>query len=140
MCHLRHRLIIFLFHRKVVFRSQDIQIFVFLTILWFTKFVTSWWVLVYEAGCIFEPQLINPSNLVNRYKEGQYFSGISWTIWRTGDKFQALFSLATCSSYSITNYVKFPVFHFFEKENKEELKMVNINFWKLTDFAILLFH
>ena len=48
----------------------------------------------------------------DRYKQGQYFSEIFWTIWRTGVEFQAQFNLATCSSYSITNYVKFPVFHF----------------------------
>ena len=35
MCHLRHRLRIFLFHRKVMFRSEDIQVFVFLTMHWF---------------------------------------------------------------------------------------------------------
>ena len=55
MCHLRHRLrIFFFFHRKVMFHSQDIQVFVFLTIPWFNKSVTSWWVLVHETGCIFE--------------------------------------------------------------------------------------
>ena len=37
-----------------MFRSEDIQVFVFLTIPWFTKSVTSWWVLVYETGCIFK--------------------------------------------------------------------------------------
>ena len=35
----------FLFHRKVMFHSQDIQVLVFLTIQWFTKSVTSWEVL-----------------------------------------------------------------------------------------------
>ena len=49
-------------------------------------------------------------------------------IWRTWAKSQALFNLATCSNYSITNYVKFPVFHFFERLNKEELKMLNVNY------------
>ena len=32
LCHMRHRLRIFLFHRKVLFHSQDIQVFIFLTI------------------------------------------------------------------------------------------------------------
>ena len=54
MCHLKHRLRIFLFHRKIMFHSQDIQVFVFLTIPWFTKSVTSQWVLVHETRCIFE--------------------------------------------------------------------------------------
>ena len=49
-------------------------------------------------------------------------------IWRTWAKSQALFNLAICSNYSITNYVKFPVFHFFERLNKEELKMLNVNY------------
>ena len=52
--HLKHRLRIFLFRRKIMFRSQDIQVFVFLTIPWFTKSVTSRWVLVHETRCIFE--------------------------------------------------------------------------------------
>ena len=32
MCHLRHRLRTFLFHKKIMFRFQDIQVFVFLVI------------------------------------------------------------------------------------------------------------
>ena len=40
---------------------------------------------------------------------------------RTGAKFQVLFHLATCSNYSITDYVKIPVFHFFYKGNKGQL-------------------
>ena len=53
-CVMRHRLRIFLFCRKVMFRSQDIQVFVFLSIPWFSKSVMSWWILVHETGCIFE--------------------------------------------------------------------------------------
>ena len=45
---------IFNFVEKVMLRSQDIKVFVFLTIPWFTKSVTSWWVLVHKTGCIFE--------------------------------------------------------------------------------------
>ena len=44
-------------------------------------------------------------------------------------KFEVLFNLATCSNYSITNYVEIPVFHFFEKVNKGHLKMVNLNYF-----------
>ena len=54
MCHMRLRLRIFLFRRKVMFHSQDIQVFLFFTIPWFTKSVTSWWVLVHDIGCTFE--------------------------------------------------------------------------------------
>ena len=51
----------------------------------------------------------------DRYKQGQYFSKTVWKISRTGAKFQALFNLATCSNYSITNYAKFAVIGFFWK-------------------------
>ena len=53
ICYLRQRLRIFLFRRKVMFRSQDIQVFVFLTIPWSAKSVTSRWVLVHETRYIF---------------------------------------------------------------------------------------
>ena len=38
------------------------------------------------------------------------------------------FNLATYSNFSITNYVKIPVSHFFEKANKGDLKIVNVNY------------
>ena len=87
--------------------------------------------MIYHLNMSVEPQLINPPNLVthqtDRYKQGKCFFEIFSTIWRTGATFQTLWNLATCSNYSITNYVKFPVFHFFERMNKVELRMVNIN-------------
>ena len=64
---------------------------------------------------------------VDRYKQGQKFSVIFGTIWETGTRFQVLFNLATCPNYSITKYAKIPVFHFFEKVNKGQLKMVYVN-------------
>ena len=42
ICCLRHSLRIFLFRRKVMFRSRDIQVFVFLAIPQFSKSVMSW--------------------------------------------------------------------------------------------------
>ena len=62
---------------KVMFCSQDIQVFVFLAISWFTKSVTAWWVLVHETKSIFEyisfePQLIKLLTWSDRYnKQGQ---------------------------------------------------------------------
>ena len=53
--------------------------------------------------------------------------------------FQDLFNLATCSNYSVTNYDRVPVFHYFENVNKGHLKMLNFKYEKLPDFAILLF-
>ena len=50
------------------------------------------------------------------------------TLWGTGAKFQALFNLATCPNYLITNYVKIPVFHFFEKVNNGQSKMVKVSY------------
>ena len=52
--------------------SKYYQVFTFLTISWFTKSVTSWWVLVHETGRIFfnisfQPQLIKSRNLTNWY-------------------------------------------------------------------------
>ena len=44
----------FLFHRKIMFRSRYIQVFVSLTIAWFTKSVTSWSALLHSTGFIFE--------------------------------------------------------------------------------------
>ena len=48
MCHLRHRL------RIYVPFLRYIQVLVFLAIPWFTKSMMSWWVLVHETGWIFE--------------------------------------------------------------------------------------
>ena len=44
----------------------------------------------------------------------------------TKAKFQVLFNLATWSNYSITNYIKIPVFHFLAKVNEGHLKLVNV--------------
>ena len=129
---LRRKLIIFLFHRKVMFRSWVIQVFVFLTILRLTKSVWrhdeyySTWDRVHFWIYLLNNKLTHQTWSIDRYKQLQYFSGSFWTIWRTGAKLQALFNLVTCSNYSMTNYVKFPVFHFVERVNKRELKMVNI--------------
>ena len=51
--HQRHILRIVLFRRKIMFRSQYFQVFVFLTFSWFTESVTSRWVLVHESRYIF---------------------------------------------------------------------------------------
>ena len=45
---------IFLFCRKIMFRSRNIQSFVFLSIPWFTESVTSQQALTHETRCIFE--------------------------------------------------------------------------------------
>ena len=65
------------------------------------------------------------------------------TIWKTEAMLHVLLNLANCSSYSITNYVKIPVFRFlilfiylfiylfiffFEKVDTGHLKMVHVNY------------
>ena len=52
-----------------------------------------------------------------------------WIIRKIGGKLQVLFNLATYFNYSITSSVKIPVFGFFEKLNKGQLKMVNVKYW-----------
>ena len=79
----------------------------------------------------FEPQLIKSPNLVYWYKQGQSFTKVFCTILRPGDKFQVLFSLATCSSYSVTNYIKIPVFHLFWKDEKEAFRNVKYQLLKM---------
>ena len=49
------------------------------------------------------------------------------------------FNLAACSNYSITKYDRIPMFHYFENVNKGYLKMLNANYEKWQDFAILSF-
>ena len=72
------RLRIFLFHRKVIFRSRDLQVFVFLTIPWFIKSVTPWWILVHET-VQFWIYILNQNSLshqtwsIDRYKQVQFF-------------------------------------------------------------------
>ena len=123
MCHLRHRLRIFLFQRKVMFRSRNMQVFVFFD-----------HTMIYQV-C----DVMNHNSLTHQtwYKQGHYFSEIFWAIWRTGPSFQAIFNLSSCSYYSITNYVKFALFHFSEGVYKAELKMVNINFQKIDRFCYI---
>ena len=38
------------------------------------------------------------------------------------------FNLASCSNYSISHYVKIPVDHIFEKVNKGQLNIVNVDY------------
>ena len=61
---------------------------------------------------------------INKAKNFQH----SFGHLKDWDKLQVLFILATCSNCSITIYVKIPLFRFFEKANKVQLKMININY------------
>ena len=64
---------------------------------------------------------------VDRYNQGQQFPKSFEQFGGLGTKFQILFNLATCSNYSITNYVMIPMFHLFEKVNKGHSKMLNVS-------------
>ena len=73
----------------------------------------------------FEPPLIKSPNLANCkiYARATILRNqlINFEDW---GKFHVLFNLATCTNYSITNYVTISVFgFFFEKANKEHLKI-----------------
>ena len=127
MCYLRHRLRIFLFRRKIMFCSQGIQVFVFLAIPWVSNelvmmSISTWGRVYFWINHLNHNLWTHQTWSIDRCKQGQYFPEIFWMTWRTGTKFQALFNLATCSNYLITNYVKIPVFHFFERVDKGELK------------------
>ena len=65
----------FLFHGEIIFCSRYSSL-VFLTIPWFTKSVTSWWVLVYETGCIFQC-------LIQKNFGNIDFSWVSWVVLLT---------------------------------------------------------
>ena len=54
MCQKGQRLIFLFCFLGKLSHSQDIHIFIFLTISWFIKSVTSWWILVRETDCIFK--------------------------------------------------------------------------------------
>ena len=129
MCHMRHRLRIFLFRTKIMFRSQDIQVFVYLTIPSFIESVTSRWVLVHGARYIFKYIFWGTTHEVT--KLGQWIDiskGINFLeSFEQCARFQGLFHLGTCPNYPLTNYVKIPLLHFFEKVNKGQLKIININ-------------
>ena len=108
-----------------MFHSQNIQVFVFLTILWFTKSVTSWWVwwvLVHEKGCIFEYIFWTTTYKVTKLGK----------LRRTEAKFKDLFNLSTCSNYSVTYYVKILLFHFFKKGEQGKIKNGNCQLLKMT--------
>ena len=114
MYHLRHKLRIFLFHRKVMFCFQDIQVFVFLTILCFTKsdvMMNTWDRVHFWIYLLNHNSVTHQTWSVDRYKEEQHFPEIFRMIWRIVPTFQALFNLATSSNYSTTDCDKFPVFY-----------------------------
>ena len=111
-----------------MFRSQDIQVFcifnhpIIYQICDITMSIRTWDNLHFLIYLLNHNSQGHQTWSVDRYKQGQYFSVIFWTIWRTGARFQVLFNLATCPNYSITKYVKIPVFYFFEKVNKGQSK------------------
>ena len=144
MCHLRHRLRTFLFHRKVTFHSRDIQFFFIFNHPMIYQICETMISIGTWGRVHIWIYLLNHNSLTHQTwsieRQGQYFSEIFWNIWRTGAKFQTLFNLATYSNYSITNYIKSPVFHFFERGNKGHSKMVHINYNKMTDLVKVSFH
>ena len=66
----------------------------------------------------------------NHFQES--FKKIRWAR----AKFQFPFNLVTCTDYSIINYIMILVFHIFEKVNKGDLKMVNVNDKKWPELSL----
>ena len=134
MCHLRHRLNFFFYFKEHL--CSILEIFTFLhfnhSMIYYIcdvmMSIRTWDSLLFWIYLLNHNSLNHQTWSIDRYNQGQDFPGIFWTIWKTGDTFQALFNLETCSNYSIPNYVKFLLFHFCERVNKRELKMVNINY------------
>ena len=83
--------------------------------------VNFFWISYQENGCkkVNLPILVilnmRVGQLIDVNKDNIFLK--SFAIQKTGATFQALFNLAT--NYSRTNYVKFPVLHFFWKEEYE---------------------
>ena len=121
MFHMRHRCRIFLFHFYFNYYLIYLIYDVMMNISTWNRMHFSTYLLNYNL-------LSNQTWPTHRYKQDQKLSEIFCTIWRTGAKFQVLFNLTTFSDYPITSYVKIPVFHFFEKVNKGQLKMVNVKY------------
>ena len=115
MCHLRHRWRIFSFHRKAMFCSQNIQVFVFLTIPWFSKSVNSWCVLVNETGCIFQHifwtrthKVIKLGQLVDINKDNNFQVSFEQFGWCEDSSVLLLVFLSqTCSKYLLCSTLVF---------------------------------
>ena len=108
MFHLRHRLKIFyLFSRYSSFCIFNCPM---IYQIWDRK---HFWIYLLNHN-----SLSHQTWPIDRYKQEQQFSGIFWTIWATGAKFQVLFNGATCSNYSITNNVNISVIPWFQGESR----------------------
>ena len=134
MCHLRHRLNFFCFIANLCSVLKIFKFFLFYNYTMIYQIfdvmisISIWGRLHFWVYCLNYNSLTLQTWSIDRYKQGEYFSEILWTIWRTGANFQAFFNLATCSNYSVTSYVKFLVFHYFERVNKGESNVVNMNY------------
>ena len=127
-------------------RFQDIHVFSFLTIPWFTKSVTPWWVIVHETGCIYEYKFWTTTHYVTKLSQLIHIN--------KGNNFQESLEQfgwlgLNSSSFSIqrpapltqqTVMLRFQCFIFiFEKVYKGHLKMVNVKYWKWPGLAKLWF-
>ena len=65
---------------------------------------------VHETGCIFEYIFWTPTHWPIDINKDNSFQELFERFWVLGLSF--LFSLATCSNYSIKNYIKIPVLYF----------------------------
>ena len=94
-------------------------------------FLNMWYVVWFGTICTKNVKNAHRGVLVLVKLQALVFRNLS-KIRRTGTKFQALFSLATCTSYSIISYIKISMFHFFEKAIKGRLKTVSVNYCQIS--------
>ena len=118
LCFILEIFIFLIFNHPIIYQVCDVMMS-----------ISTWdrvnvWIYLLNLNCFLSDQ----TRPIDRHKQGQQFSRIFWIIWKTGAKFQVLFNLATCSNYSMTNYVKIIVPHLFEKLKEGQLKMVNVNY------------
>ena len=125
----------FLFHRKVMYHSQDNQVlyfkhpmicYIYCEVM--MSIISTWDRVHFWVHLLNRNSLSHQTWPISRYKLGEKLSEIFWTFWRTGPEFQVLFNLGICSNYSVTNCVKVPQCFIFFGKVKNGLKIVNVNY------------
>ena len=104
-----------------------------------TMSISTWDMVHFWIYLLSHKSLTHQTWSIDRPRQEQWFSEVFWATWRTRAKFQVLFSLLACSSYSVNNYTKIPMFHFLKKVNKGQLKMVNDKWWTIKNGQISLY-
>ena len=89
---------------------RDIQVLAFLTIPWFTKSVTSWWVTAHETGCISQCLIQKKFGNIN-------FSWVPWMvllIWHYNNIYSGLKCVLFFCKLENSLLKRFSLDHFWE--------------------------